>query len=345
MNIGMVTRWNVPCGVGVHGELMGRAWVKMGHQLKVFAPVEREDPYIAPDEPYVVRCYSKYGQGQEFIYEEPFLEEDFDVFVVQTMMMSGEQLGKVFPKIREKAKTVFVIHDEWLDRNLLELEPDAVVCFDERYRRFLAGVIPEEKIHIIPYPCHEVKHGDKTKARRKLNLLLDRKIIFNFGIGVFRHIHLLPPLERLSHRYPLMLLTVTWVKDWFELFDALKSRYSFIEVRQEALSTELLYSYLHASDALLIHKDPATGVAVASGVYQCLGSGCPIVVHNVNFFETLGDEVLKYSGFEDLVQKLESIFRKGKEVKHTLEAAQDYAQANSGEEIARRFLYLFQSLS
>ena len=141
-----------------------------------------------------------------------------------------------------------------------------------------------------------------------------------------------------------MLLTVTWVKDWFDLFDALKSRYPFIEVRQEPLSTERLCCYLHASDALLIHKDSAAGVAVASSAYQCLGSGCPIVVHDVNFFETLGGEVLKYSGFEDLSDKLESIFQQKEEVKGTIQAAEAYAEANSGEEIARRFLHLFQSL-
>lgn len=341
MNIGMVTRWNVPCGVGVHAELVGGAWVEMGHRVRVFAPVERKDPYLAQDEPYVVRCYGKDEKGQEFFDEEPFLREDFDVFVVQTMVMSHEQLMRVYPRIKEKAKTVFVIHDEWLDRKLPALAPDAVVCFDERYKRFLVEGVAEEKIHIIPYPCYPVKHGDKAEARRRLNLPLDKKIVFNFGIGVFRHIHLLPPLQRLSERYALMLLTVTWVKDWFDLFDALKTRYSFIEVRQEPLSTELLYPYLHASDALLIHKDSAAGVAVASAVYQCLGSGCPIVVHDVNFFETLGDEVLKYSGFEGLCDRLESISQGKEEVKRTLQAAESYAETNSGEEIARRLLHLF----
>ncbi len=345
MNIGMVTRWNVPCGVGVHAELVGRAWVEMGHKVKIFAPKEWKDPLTAQDEPYVVRCFGEDKQGKEFFDNRPFLREDFDVFVVQTMVLPHEQLMRVYPRIKEKTKTIFVIHDEWLDRNLLELEPDAVVCFDERYRRFLAEAIPEERIHIILYPCQPLTRGDKAQARRKLSLPLAKKIIFNFGNNVFRHIHLLPPLERLFEKHPFILLTVTWVKDWFELFDALRSRYPFIELRYESLPIDLLYSYLHASDALLIHKDPATGVAVASGVYQCLGSGCPIVVHDVNFFETLGDEVLKYSGFEDLCDKLESIFQGKQEVKRTLRAAEAYAEANSGREIARRFLHLFESLS
>jgi len=343
MNIGMLTRWNVPCGVGVHAELVGRAWVNMGHKVKIFAPIEWKDPYLDSDEPYVVRCYGEDEAGNKFLDEQPFLKEDFDIFVVQTMIMPYRELRGVYPKIKEKAKTVFVIHDEWLDENLTWFDPDAVVCFDERYKRFLTKTIPEDKIHIIPYPCHPVKRGDKKVARRKLKLPLDKRIIFNFGNNIFRHIHLLPPLEHLYQRYPFILLTVTWSNDWFELFEALKGRYSFIELRNELPPIDLLYTYLHASDALLIHKDSALGVAVASVVYQCLGSGCPIVVHDVNFFETLQDEVIKYGDFKALSNMLESIFQEKEEVKQTIKKALAYAEANSGQEIAKKFLHLFES--
>lgn len=42
MKIVMMTRWNIPCGVSLHAELIGREWVKMGHDLRVLAPVEWE---------------------------------------------------------------------------------------------------------------------------------------------------------------------------------------------------------------------------------------------------------------------------------------------------------------
>jgi hypothetical protein len=38
MKISMMTNWNVSCGVSTHAEAVGREWVRMGHQLKVFAP-------------------------------------------------------------------------------------------------------------------------------------------------------------------------------------------------------------------------------------------------------------------------------------------------------------------
>ena len=33
MKIKMMSRWNTSCGVSTHAELVGRAWVEMGHKL------------------------------------------------------------------------------------------------------------------------------------------------------------------------------------------------------------------------------------------------------------------------------------------------------------------------
>jgi len=172
----------------------------------------------------------------------------------------------------------------------------------------------------------------------------DRKIIFNYGLGVFRHLHLLPTVERLSKRYPILFLTLTDVEDWFELFAGLETKYSFLETRRGPVSTEELYTYLHASDALIIHKDTAAAVVVSSTAYLCLGSGCPILAHDTNFFETLGKEVIKYRSLEELTGRLGDVFEGRENVAQTLEAAEKYVQKNSGWEIGRRFVELFKSV-
>jgi hypothetical protein len=99
---------------------------------------------------------------------------------------------------------------------------DAVVCFDERYKRFYNDIYTEYKIKIISYPCHPILHGDKIEACRKLGLHLDKKIIFNYGIGIYRNFHHLPILERLNRDYPLIPLALTHIQDWFDLFEAVK---------------------------------------------------------------------------------------------------------------------------
>ena len=324
MKIVMMSRWNIPCGVSLHAELIGREWVKMGHDLQVLAPVELEGYRCDEDEPYVKRCYTLRNKPGYFFDPKPFLKEDCDVFVVQNLeILPMEDLLKIYPAIREKAKTVFVVHEGKPPRDSVfhEFDFDAVVCFDERYKKFLKDIYDGDKIRIIPYPCHPVLHGDKVKARKKLDLPLDKKIVFNYGIGIYRHLHLLPILERLNQDYPLILLTLTHIQEWYDLFEAARGRYPFIELRKGDIPIRELYAYLHASDALLVHKDSAEAIVVPSTVNLCLGSGCPILAYNTNFFETFDKEVIKYSG---LGEALVDVFEEREKVKMTLHIAEEY---------------------
>jgi len=345
MNITMMSRWNIPCGVSTHAELLGRALVKLGHNLKVLAPVEYNDYLTDEDEPYVLRCYRLPKKREGFFFNpEPFLQDDCDVFIVQNLeILPMEELLKIYPKIKERAKTVFVVHEGKPPKDLTfyKFDWDAIVCFDERYREFLRNIYPEDKIKIIPYPCHPLMPGDKKDARLKLNLPLDRKIVFNYGIGIYRHLHLLPTIERVSKKYPLIFLTLTHIQEWYDLFDVVRIRYKFIELRNGKLPINTLYTYLHASDCLLIHKDSAEAVVVPSTAYLSLGAGQPILAYNTNFFATFDKEVLKYSSLQEA---LEDVFEQRDNVKSVLKIAEEYVTNNSSIEIAKRFIQLFESL-
>ena len=345
MNITMMSRWNIPCGVSTHAELLGRALVKLGHNLKVLAPVEYEDYQTDKDEPYVLRCYRRSKKKEGFFFNpQPFLEDNCDIFIVQNLeILPMEELLKIYPKIKERAKTVFVVHEGKppKDSTFYKFDWDAIVCFDERYRKFLCKIYPEDKIKIIPYPCHPLMPGDKKEARLKLNLPLDKKIIFNYGIGIYRHLHLLPTIERVSKKYPLIFLTLTHIQEWFDLFDAAKTRYKFIELRNGKLPVDTLYTYLHASDCLLIHKDSAEAVVVPSTAYLCLGAGRPILAYNTNFFETFDKEVLKYSSLQEA---LEDVFEERDNVKSVLRTAEEFVKENSSIEVAKKFIQLFELL-
>ncbi len=37
MKIGMMTAWNQDAGPAIHAELVGREWVKMDHELRIFS--------------------------------------------------------------------------------------------------------------------------------------------------------------------------------------------------------------------------------------------------------------------------------------------------------------------
>jgi hypothetical protein len=113
-----------------------------------------------------------------------------------------------------------------------------------------------------------------------------------------------------------------------------RKRYKFVKLIRASLSNEELYDYLHASDALLIHKDSADAVVVSSTAYLCLGSGCPILAHATNFVETLDGEIMKYG---DLNARLTEVFEEKETYRNTVTRALQYVETYSSYIIARRF--------
>ena len=354
MKIAMMTRWNVPAGQASHAEPIGRAWLKMGHELKVFAPSGMDIPLIyREDEPFVRRCYMQdiWGERERsdyFFDPRPFLEEDYDIFLVEmAAIMPMPELLEIFPKIKKKAKTVQVVHETGLpnDPNWHKFDWDSTVCFDERYKEFLTKAFPEEKITVMPFPCHPPERGDMRKARKLLGLRLDRKIVFAYGAdSVYFHVELFPVMKRLSKDYPIFFVLLTHHAQ--TAVPELKSLPRFFILRDEMPTDSRLYTYLHACDAYIYWgRVSIDGVGVSSCVTTCLGAGRPVLVPGYcNFFDLAGKEVVKYGDFPDLEQKLRDVLDGAGYIKESLLAAEKYAIANSGEAIAEQFIGLFERL-
>jgi hypothetical protein len=354
MKIAMMTRWNVPSGQSSHAEPIGRAWMEMRHELKVFAPAGMDLSLIyRQDEPFVRRCYMQDIWGERdcsdyFFDPRPFLEEDYDIFLVEmaSIMPMPELLG-IFPQIQRKAKTVLVVHETGLpdDPNWYKFDWDAIVCFDERYKGFLVEAFPEEKIAIIPFPCHAPAHGDRKAARKLLGLPLNKKIVFAYGAdSVYFHVELLPVMEKLSRDYPVLFLLLTHHTQ--TAVPELKSKPKYFMVRDEMPTDDRLYTYLHASDAYIYYgRVSIDGVGVSSCVNTCLGAGRPVLVPDYcNFFDLSGKEVIKYGDFKDLEQKLRAIFDGTESVRESLAAAKEYVTGNSSARIAAQFINLFEKI-
>lgn len=349
MKIAMMSPWNVACGVAMHAEPVGREWVKMGHELKLLAPIEKKtQPVTAKDEPYVTRCYTMDRELIKGILKplsldpKPFLESDYDFFVVQNLeLMPMAELLKIWPQIKAKAKTMLVIHEGYLPPypEFYQFDFDAIVCFDERYQRELIRKFPTDRIHIIPYPCHPLEPGDKREARERLGLPQDKKILLSYGIVIHQHFPTLLPLEDLSQRYPLVYLVLA-AEGRSEILDKAQDRYSFIQMRERGATVEELYDYLHAADVLLLYKQ-SFNIVVPSTVYLCLGSGCPIVMLEGRYTEDLGEEVLKYRDFDELKEVLAGVFE-GR--KPDQKAVEKFIAEKSAEKVAQRFIELFESL-
>jgi hypothetical protein len=357
MKIAMMSRWNVTCGISVHAELIGREWVRTGRKLTVFAPRN----YIwttsidVEDEGYVIRCYDdpergyrggsrkiKYSEVRYF-NSEPFLEADYDFFIVQGLeILPILDLLKIYPKIRKKAKTVLVIHESYLpeDPDFYRFDWDAITCFDERYKKILTQKFPSEKIHIIPYPCHPVCRGNREKVRSSLNLPLDKKIAFSYGRQwQGEYLAYLFVLRRLSKKYPLQYLVVRSNGDL-----NINGKYSFVEVRMERPYVDKLYDYLHAADVFLLPKFDSPNIVVSSTLFLCMGAMTPCVVPEISYAYMLNKEVIKYRDVIDLEDRIAEIFKDERIVENTLKAAEKYVTLSSTEKIADMYINLFKSL-
>lgn len=351
MKISIMSLWNSPCGVSVHAEQVGREWIRAGHELTVFAPMVKGFR-TNPDEPFVIRnycllekCFQEKGISDDFFDPKPFLDNDWDVFVMEHFNeMPVEKLAKIFPQIRKKGPTVLIPHQGKIpEKSLIDLGWDAVICFDERWKKLLTGLFHPKKLHIISYPCHPVEAGDKRLSREKLGLPQDKKIVLLYGISVHKAISLLPSLNRINKKCPLLLVVVTEVADWLEIYSALVKKYKFIDLRQQTMDIKTLYTYLHASDCLIYHTDSSEEITLSSTAHLCLGSCTPILAQTSNFVEMFNKEVIRYSS-QTFEGKLMAVFSKSEIVGESLKAARSYASKNSADKISRKFIDLFEYL-
>jgi len=356
LKIGLVSPWNDCCGVAVHAWLVGSAWLRMGHELVVFAPIDERLkgrlPVDAPDEPFVIRCWEMYQHGDRleddgilglYLDPRPLLEEDFDVlFVEKPCSTPLGKLMKLMHWLKRKGPVVAVMHAGIVPRlrSFYRAEWDAAALFDERFYRLYGHVIKARRLAIIPYPFHPVKVGDKEVARRELGLPSDVEIVLAFGVRAKHLWPLMPYIAHLAERRDLKLLILAEHGEGLKHALALRKRYDFVEVRREAPHYEALYAYLHASDAVVLHRPPADYVPISSTVHLCLGAMRPLLCPDNNFFEVYDGAVVKYSGPEDFAEKLEAVLDGDTLVDEALRKAKLMVDENRPEKIAEELLEL-----
>ena len=351
MKIGMMCLWNAANGPSIHAELIGRAWVKMGHQFRVFSATKHPDarPTDQADEDYVIRHFhvdQVVPSTRAVAFDpSPLLEEEYDVFVAQNVeRLPAERLLEVFDEVKKKAVTVAVVHEGKApeDPFYYKFDWDALVAFDGRYREYLLKSFPVERIHLIPYPCHSLELGNKRRAREKLGFKPDERIVFSFGFRPSEVGTVLPALGEVAKEYPLKYVVIAHPDSELGDLPQAAKKHGFLDLQVRPLPLEELYTYLHASDALLIHRESSTkyNAVLSSTVCQVLGSGCPILFHESNYVEHHGDEIVKYRDLEDLKVKLIDLFQN----KFDLKRIEVFLEDNKAEGIAENFLQLFEHL-
>lgn len=343
MHIAMMTAWNTDSGVAVHAEPIGKAWLEMGHEVTIFSHVEYDyhgEGFTGKDEDYVIRCIGT--QRTNFLDPRPILTTNFDIFVVQDLrMLPVENLAKIFPIIRSRSRTIHIVHENSLPQDpwFYQFLWDGVVYFDER-QVFLKDVYPNSKI--IPFPCFQIRRGEKVEARKMLSLPQDKKIIY-----VFCHRGYEPFLRDLPQELQGKAILLYVVPPNYQMLERARAAPWMIIREEKALSKERFDSYLFASDAVILHKYQSLYLGVVSSTaFQALGAGCPIFVPGESdYFRPLENEVIRYNDIYDLKQKLTELLLNNSEKQRSLiDLADGFCYINSPQIIARRFIDFFVEL-
>ena len=343
MHIAMMTVWNTDSGVAVHAEPIGKAWREMGHDVTIFSHIEDDyhgEGFTREDEDYVIRCLGT--QRTNFLDPRPILTTDFDILVVQDLrMLPVENLARIFPLIKSRARTVHVVHENRLPQEpwFYQFTWDGVAYFDER-QDFLKELYPDAKL--IPFPCFPIRRGDQMEARRKLNLPLDKKIIYTFCRRGYE-----PFLRDLNEDLKGEAILLFVVPLNYQMVEKQRVPPWMIIREEEVLSEEKFDDYLFASDAAILHKFQSLYLGVVSSTaFQALGTGCPILVPGLSdYFRPLENEVIHYHDVQDLNEQLvDLLLRNGEKRRYVLDLADGFCSVNSPQIIAKRFIDFFVEL-
>ena len=342
MKIGVMTAWNTDSGAAIHSEPIAKAWIEMGHEVTIFS-FKKDDfhgeGFTGKDEDYVIRCFGT--EKTNYFDPVPILTRQFDIFVVQDLnMLPVDNLAKIFPLIRRTAKTVHIVKENALSKEsrFYQFEWDKVIYFCKR-QTFIATVYPNNQL--IHFPCFPMRKKDKIEARKKLDLPLDKRIVYGFCQRGYR-----PFLRELPEELKEKTCLLVLIPPGYEFLEEESPPRWMIVRREAALSHEKFDDYLFASDAMILHKFQSRYKAVVSStVFQALGADCPILVPGKSdFFFPFKEEVIRYADFEDLKGTLSDLFKDGERYKMQRERAESFVRENSAEVIAEKYIEVFNSL-
>jgi len=320
MKIALMSSYHVDDGASVHSEALVDAWMKMGHEVRVFSFMKDDfspESFTGEDERHVIRCFSV--RRKNFIDPRPILYSNFDIFLVENLrLLPIDELAKIFHLISTRSRTIHVVHESSLPQEtwFYQFLWDKVVYFDKR-QSFLEGIYPDAEF--LPFPCLPLRKGVREESRKRLDLPLDKKIIFTFCQRGY--LPFLRELPRESNDNTILLFITSLNKELFEK----KTLPPWMIIRQEkALSKERFDDYLFAADAAIFHKSQSRFHRIVSSViFQVIGAGCPIFVpQQSEFFQPLKDEVVYYSNALELKEKLIEMLENEERRNRVIEAAE-----------------------
>jgi mannosylglycerate hydrolase len=365
IKIAVMGSWNTDGGVSRHTMPLVEWLRSQGYEVKVFTHY-RQWPHGRPldveDEDFVTRCYTTEGKkikGLESFNPEPLLraieQEGYNIFLAEDLgQLPMEELYSIFPRIKARAKTVLLNHDNKPkpdDSIFWKFDWDAIVNFLPEQNEFTKRHYPENKIYLTDFPAYPVLKINKLKARRDLSLPEDKKIILTFGeydlIAPFKALYQLRKENPSIYLVALVYTEEEKVKLENRLRELGYNR-GYDEIRPEGASAwRKRADYVGASDIVILDKGEgvkAEGAVLSSTAYQIIGWGTPILARDNRFFEPFNREIVRYRNNDELKDKIQELLTNHRAKEDLLKHARGFAYAHTLERVATQFTDLFAHL-
>lgn len=94
----------------------------------------------------------------------------------------------------------------------------------------------------------------------------------------------------------------------------------------------------------MVNKSNIGHVVLSSTIFQCLGSGCPIVALASDFTVMFGDAIISFANTEELVSGIKSIFDEDEQYEIINKGRERFIKENSATAVANKFIELFENI-
>lgn len=362
MRIGIISTYGVKCGISTYVEHLIEGFLKLpGNEIFVLAEDNKENSRNEfSSKVEFIRCFHRYEEDEERILKA--LEEvSPDVLHVQheySIFRNFEMLERIHEKF--EGRTVMTLHTINLEKKFdLHGLADYYVVHNEPSKDYLVeNGVPEGRVRVIHHGTLIAPDMPKDKARRKLNLPLDRKIILSHAFfEKKKNIDLiLQAVAELRDEFPLYYVHAGGVHPYgspperhhlyyercLKLVEELGLN-DIVRFDARFIPDEELFVYLNSADVIMVVEENRHPLLSASGTIHTVAKR-PVVASDIpNFCEFPEGCFYKVDlSVESLKKAIRELLTDEKLAESLVERMMEYARRTSWDEIAREHLKLYE---
>jgi len=374
-------------GIGTYTQYLYRALSKIDSESEFLIVADRGTTRIATRNLNVVPSFDlnealDKDEKPQYVEDITRVVSEYSPEIVHiqhgfSIFYPDDRFLNLLEQLRKRTRLIVTLHavftdgtSGWQDMTMGEEEynyrmgqlVDAIVAHQTSMREALiAQGVDGQLIHVIPHGTEILEQVDTRKARRKLGLPVDGRIILSFGFfGSRKNIELLiDALPHVLHEVPDVYLFVSgyvreWIREDLEKRELYEERAEQLGVRDHVIFAKRfipdneIHLVFSAVDVAAFPYSEAYFSASGS-LHLAIGAFQPVVVSRTPKFEEVWREISSEMAFDpnrppELANILVRLLIDGSFRESMITRLKSYARQTSWDVIARAHLRLYDSL-